>query len=111
MTRPVQTLTELLARASVQRFLEAPPGEGLGLAEEIPFPFLALVDQSEMKLALLLALINPNIGGVLLIGPRGTGKTTAVRSLTDLLPQVERGRRDLVCRNSRKYHLDYLRHN
>ncbi len=90
MTRPAQTLTELLERASAQRFLEAPPSEGLGLAEEIPFPFLAIVDQPEMKLALLLALINANIGGVLLIGPRGTGKTTAVRSLADLLPQVER---------------------
>jgi magnesium chelatase subunit I len=42
-----------------------------------------------MKLALSLALINPNIGGVLLIGPRGTGKTTAVRSLIDILPDVE----------------------
>jgi magnesium chelatase subunit I len=43
-----------------------------------------------MKLALLLALINPALGGVLLLGPRGTGKTTAVRSLLDLLPQVMR---------------------
>lgn len=43
-----------------------------------------------MKLALLLGLINPNIGGILLIGPRGTAKTTAVRSLLELLPQVER---------------------
>lgn len=61
-----------------------------GYAEHLPFPFLGLVGQSEMKMALLLALINPAIGGVLLIGPRGTGKTTAVRSLLDLLPQVER---------------------
>ncbi len=43
-----------------------------------------------MKLALLLALINPALGGVLLVGPRGTGKTTAVRSLADLLPEVPR---------------------
>ena len=43
-----------------------------------------------MKLALILALINPTIGGVLLIGPRGTGKSTAVRSLIDLLPEVPR---------------------
>jgi magnesium chelatase subunit I len=43
-----------------------------------------------MKLALLLCLVNPSVGGVLLIGPRGTGKTTAVRSLVDLLPQVPR---------------------
>lgn len=43
-----------------------------------------------MKLALLLGLINPAIGGILLIGPRGTAKTTAVRALLDILPQVER---------------------
>jgi magnesium chelatase subunit I len=43
-----------------------------------------------MKLALLLAMINPHMGGVLLIGPRGTGKTTSVRSLPDLLPHVPR---------------------
>ncbi|MBN2116254.1 MAG: ATP-binding protein [Anaerolineales bacterium] len=65
------------------------PEEGL-LTEALPFPFLAIVGQQEMKLALLLGLINPNIGGILLIGPRGTAKTTAVRSLLDLLPQVER---------------------
>jgi magnesium chelatase subunit I len=86
----VQSLNQLLERASARRFLEAPPPEDQGLAEDIPFPFLAIVGQAEMKLALLLALVNPNVGGVLLIGPRGTGKTTAVRSLTDLLPEVER---------------------
>ena len=65
------------------------PEEGI-LTESLPFPFLAIVGQPEMKLALLLGLINPNVGGILLIGPRGTAKTTAVRSLLDLLPQVER---------------------
>ena len=60
------------------------------VTEALPFPFLAIVGQQEMKLALLLALINPNVGGILLIGPRGTAKTTAVRSLLDLLPMVER---------------------
>ncbi|HET6596877.1 MAG TPA: ATP-binding protein [Anaerolineales bacterium] len=63
--------------------------EGI-VTEPLPFPFLAIVGQQEMKLALLLGLINPNIGGILLIGPRGTAKTTAVRSLLDLLPEVER---------------------
>jgi magnesium chelatase subunit I len=43
-----------------------------------------------MKYALLLALINPAIGGVLLIGPRGTGKTTAIRGLIDLVPEAPR---------------------
>ncbi|MBZ0276259.1 MAG: ATP-binding protein, partial [Anaerolineae bacterium] len=45
--------------------------------------------QMEMRIALMLAVINPAIGGVLLIGPRGTGKTTAVRSLSGILPEVE----------------------
>jgi magnesium chelatase subunit I len=61
----------------------------LGLADLRPFPFLAIVSQIEMRIALMLAVINPAIGGVLLIGPRGTGKTTAVRSLTGILPDVE----------------------
>jgi magnesium chelatase subunit I len=47
------------------------------------------VGQLEMRTALLLSVINPAVGGVLLIGPRGTGKTTSVRSLTDLLPYNE----------------------
>ncbi|MBN1563189.1 MAG: ATP-binding protein [Anaerolineae bacterium] len=59
------------------------------MAEHLPFPFLAMVGQLEMRTALMLAVINPAIGGVLLIGPRGTGKTTCVRSLTDLLPYNE----------------------
>jgi len=90
MSEPVRSLTELLQRAGSHRFLEAPAPEDLGLSEPMVFPFLALVGQEEMKLALLLALINPNVGGVLLLGPRGTGKTTAVRSLGDLLPEVPR---------------------
>lgn len=90
MTPQARTITELLAAAGAQRFLEAPLTEDLGLSEGLPFPFLALVGQSEMKLALLLSLINPNVDGVLLIGNRGTGKSTAVRSLIDLLPDVDR---------------------
>lgn len=86
----VRTLKELIDLASGRAILKAAPQEESGLAESLPFPFLALVGQKEMKLALLLALINPAIGGVLLVGPRGTGKTTAVRSLVSLLPEVER---------------------
>ena len=66
------------------------PYVDIGLADVEPFPFLAIVGQREMKLALLLSVINPNIGGVLLIGPRGTAKTTAVRSLIDVLPTIQR---------------------
>ena len=90
MTQQARTLTELLSVAGAQRFLEAPLTKDLGLAEGLAFPFLALVGQSEMKLALLLSLINPNVDGVLLIGNRGTGKSTAVRGLIDLLPEVDR---------------------
>jgi magnesium chelatase subunit I len=97
VSEPVQSLTQLLDRASARRFIEAPPPEDLGLAESLNFPFLALVGQSEMKLALLLAVINPNVGGVLLLGPRGTGKTTAARGLTDLLPDVPRSRCTYGC--------------
>lgn len=84
-----RTLKELLGLAANPRGSDLPQ-EDSGIAEVLPFPFLALVGQEEMKLALLLAVINPAVGGVLLIGPRGTGKTTAVRSLVDLLPDVER---------------------
>jgi magnesium chelatase subunit I len=97
MASTVRSITELLEQASSKKILEAPPPEDLGLAEAPAFPFLSIVGQQEMKIALLLALINPNIGGVLLIGPRGTGKTTAVRSLTDLLPDIPRSRCPYGC--------------
>ncbi len=54
----------------------------------MPFPFSAIVAQEEMKRALLLAAIDPSIGGVLIFGDRGTGKSTAVRALAALLPPM-----------------------
>lgn len=52
------------------------------------FPFTAIVGQEEMKLALLLNVIDPKIGGVMVMGDRGTGKSTTVRALSDLLPDM-----------------------
>ncbi len=89
MTQQRSRLLDILLQAPAHRITDMPE-EDYGLADVEPFPFLAIVGQHEMKLALTLSIINPRVGGVLLIGPRGTAKTTAVRSLTDLLPQVER---------------------
>jgi magnesium chelatase subunit I len=52
------------------------------------FPFSAIVGQDDMKLALLIAMVDPTVGGVLALGDRGTGKSTAVRALADLLPPM-----------------------
>jgi magnesium chelatase subunit I len=52
------------------------------------YPFTAIVGQEEMKLALLLNVIDQTIGGVMIMGHRGTGKSTAVRALADLLPPI-----------------------
>lgn len=54
-----------------------------------PFPFSAIVGQQEMKQALLMTAVDPLLGGVLVFGDRGTGKSTAVRALAELLPKIE----------------------
>lgn len=54
-----------------------------------PFPFTAIVGQAELKLALLLCVVNPTIGGVMVMGHRGTAKSTAVRALADMLPPIK----------------------
>ncbi|MGA1253180.1 MAG: magnesium chelatase ATPase subunit I [Burkholderiaceae bacterium] len=53
------------------------------------YPFSALVGQQEMQLGLLIATVDPLVGGVLILGDRGTGKSTAVRALASVLPDLE----------------------
>nr|YP_010618633.1 Mg chelatase subunit e [Rhodomelopsis africana]WAX02646.1 Mg chelatase subunit e [Rhodomelopsis africana] len=53
------------------------------------FPFTAIIGQEEMKLALVLNVIDPKIGGVMIMGDRGTGKSTTIRAIADLLPEIE----------------------
>jgi magnesium chelatase subunit I len=64
--------------------IQAPPK-----TRRLVFPFTAIVGQEEMKLALLLNVIDPKIGGVMIMGDRGTGKSTTIRALADLLPEIE----------------------
>src|SRR5690242_1134251 len=56
--------------------------------KRIPYPFSALVEQDEMKLALLLNAVSPHIAGALVRGEKGTAKSTAIRALQALLPDI-----------------------
>ena len=53
------------------------------------YPFTAIVGQEKMKLALMLNVVNPGLSGVLIRGEKGTAKSTAVRALADILPEIE----------------------
>lgn len=55
----------------------------------IPFPFTAFVNHKDLKIALILVAINPSIGGLLVKGEKGTGKSVIVRALADLLPPYD----------------------
>ncbi|MHC5935083.1 magnesium chelatase ATPase subunit I [Nostoc sp.] len=66
----------------------SPTAQSTASVRRIVFPFTAIVGQEEMKLALLLNVIDPKIGGVMIMGDRGTGKSTTIRALADLLPEI-----------------------
>jgi len=55
----------------------------------LAFPFTAIVGQDAMKRALMIAAVDQEVGGVLVMGDRGTGKSTAIRALAALLPKIE----------------------
>jgi magnesium chelatase subunit I len=78
------------ANATLQNTTSQHNGQAVGAARRrAVFPFTAIVGQAEMKLALMLNVIDPKIGGVMIMGDRGTGKSTTIRALADLLPEIE----------------------
>lgn len=58
------------------------------MKRKVVYPFTAIVGQEDMKLSLILNVINPSLGGVLIKGEKGTAKSTAVRALAELLPAM-----------------------
>jgi magnesium chelatase subunit I len=67
------------------------------------FPFTSIVGQEEMKLSLILNIIDPRVGGVLVMGHRGTGKSTTVRALAEVLPFIPRVKDDIYNRTVEQY--------
>ncbi len=70
------------------------------MSDSLAFPFAAIVGQEEMKQSLILNVIEPRIGGVMVMGHRGTGKSTAVRALADVLPSITRVKGDAYNRET-----------
>ena len=87
------------APATAAKAAAAPSKKKSGLA----FPFTAIVGQEEMKLSLILNIIDPRIGGVLVMGHRGTGKSTTVRALAEVLPLIDRVKDDIYNRTPEQY--------
>ncbi len=68
--------------------IEIDEGRGQQKAKRVAYPFNGIVGQEVLKRSLILNIVNPNIGGVLIRGDKGTGKSIAVRALTDILPEI-----------------------
>uniref|UniRef100_A0A0G4GCH7 Mg-protoporphyrin IX chelatase n=2 Tax=Chromera velia TaxID=505693 RepID=A0A0G4GCH7_9ALVE len=81
----MQAVAEAVAPAETAH--QAPAASGK--KERPVFPFTSIVGQEEMKLALILNVIDPKIGGLMCMGERGTGKTTTIRAVADLLPLID----------------------
>jgi magnesium chelatase subunit I len=73
----------------MQTATDAPSYNGTETSVIPPFPFAAIVGQADLKLGLLLCVVNPGIGGVMVMGHRGTAKSTAVRALAAMLPPIK----------------------
>jgi magnesium chelatase subunit I len=85
---PIQVKLPQEAAHAPQAVQTTPAAAPRPFGAPAPFPFSAIVGQDDMKLAFLLAAIDPSVGGVLVFGDRGTGKSTAVRALARLLPPM-----------------------
>jgi magnesium chelatase subunit I len=94
-----KTVAKKAAAAPAPKKAAAPAKKKSGLA----FPFTAIVGQEEMKLSLILNIIDPRIGGVLVMGHRGTGKSTTVRALAEVLPFIDRVQDDIYNRTPSQF--------
>jgi magnesium chelatase subunit I len=87
--RPLYHLSKPAVRDLIMR-KQSDEKRNSSALETRAYPFAAIVGQEEMKLALMLSAIDPHIGGVIVMGHRGTGKSTAVRALANLLPTISK---------------------
>jgi len=105
--RPIMTQTEPVAKKTAAKKPVAAKAKAESAVKKkksgLAFPFTAIVGQEEMKLSLILNIIDPRIGGVLVMGHRGTGKSTTVRALAEVLPFIERVAGDTYNRTVEQY--------